>query len=238
MLPSALNLRLQHLEASITRSLNLINEYQIELDDEDEPNKRSKYRRRIEQLNQSKDAYEQEFTELQVQLFNNQPVRTENISTQLQKMDEKLFQLNNKLNNLSDDQSILHKVLISYFNTDEQILLRPFTHQLNEEQVVTIQATLEAIDDNQISEDEVYRILTDIRKLLMVLQDEALALPMEQNAVIEMLNTPNLDAKHALKVSVPIVPFILSYEGELGLGAGLKLKETWEYWKSKFWKNR
>ena len=47
---------------------------------------------------------------------------------------------------------------------------------------------------------------------------------------------PEIDAKHALKVSIPIIPFILAYEGELGLGTGIKLKEVWKNLKSKFGK--
>ncbi|OYD99559.1 hypothetical protein [Nostoc sp. 'Peltigera membranacea cyanobiont' 232] len=67
------------------------------------------------------------------------------------------------------------------------------------------------------------------------MKEKGFELPSGNEAIIEVLNHPTLDAKHALKVSIPIIPFILSYEGELGLGAGVKIREAWERWKTKLW---
>jgi hypothetical protein len=86
MIPSALNLRLQQLEENISRVLQLLNEYEAELLDEDDPGRKSKYRRRVESLKQQKVGYEEEFTDLQVQLANEYPLQTKTISSQLQKL--------------------------------------------------------------------------------------------------------------------------------------------------------
>jgi hypothetical protein len=42
-----------------------------------------------------------------------------------------------------------------------------------------------------------------------------------------------LDVGHKLKVSIPIIPLILSYEGEINLKSGLNLKKAWQ--KLKTW---
>ena len=217
----AFNLRLQHLEANIKKILELLNEYEIELADEDDPGKKSKYRRRIEDLSQQRIAYEKEFVELQAQLAGKQAPQVQNIANQL-------HQIDGKLNLLLDSQVTLHQALMSHFSTREQTLILPITEQLKEPQLIEMQAVLEAVDANQISEPEIQKLLTETRQLLTVMREHNLALPGTNNAVIEMINGPSLDAKHALKISVPIIPFILSYEGELGLGAGFKLKESWE----------
>lgn len=60
--------------------------------------------------------------------------------------------------------------------------------------------------------------------------------PVIQQAVVqaqELLSAPNLDTLHRLKVTLPLLPFFLSYEGEMELGQGLNLEMLWE--KMKGW---
>ena len=49
----------------------------------------------------------------------------------------------------------------------------------------------------------------------------------------EVVDDPKLDVGHKLKVSIPIIPLILSYEGEIDLKSGLNLKKAWQ--KLKTW---
>lgn len=125
-----------------------------------------------------------------------------------------------------------------HFSPKEQELLLPFTQKLDEPESINIQAFLEAVETDQASEEDVQLMLTETRSLLEKLQGQNLALPAGKEAVSEIINSPTIDAKHALKVSIPIIPFILAYEGELGLGTGINLKETWQHWKTKFAGNR
>jgi hypothetical protein len=231
MIPSAFNLRLQQLEENISRVLQLVNEYEAELLDEDDPGRKSKYRRRVESLKQQKAGYEEEFTDLRVQLTNEYPLQTQIISSQLQEID-------NKIELLLDNQTSLSQVLMLHFSPKEQELLLPFTEKLDEPDLINIQAFLEAVETDQASEEEVQLILSETRIFLKKVQEQNLALPAGKEAVSEIINYPTIDAKHALKVSIPIIPFILAYEGELGLGTGINLKETWQHWKTKFMRIR
>jgi hypothetical protein len=231
MIPSALNLRWQQLEENISRVLQLLNEYEEELLDEDDPGRKNKYRRRVESLKQQKSGYEEEFAELQVQLAGEYPLQTENISSQLQEID-------NKIDLLLDSQVSLSQALMLHFSPKEQELLLPFTQKLDGPELINIQAFLEVVETDQVSEREIQLMLTETRALLEKLQKQNLALPVGKEAVSEIINSPTIDAKHALKVSIPIIPFILAYEGELGLGTGINLKETWQHWKTKFIKSR
>jgi tRNA/tmRNA/rRNA uracil-C5-methylase (TrmA/RlmC/RlmD family) len=231
MIPSALNLRLQQLEENISRVLQLLNEYEAELLDEDDPGRKSKYRRRVESLKLQKAGYEEEFAELQIQLASECPLQTKTISSQLQEID-------NKIELLLDSQVSLSQALMLHFSPKEQELLLPFTQSLDEPELINIQAFLEAVETDQASEREIQLMLTETRLFLEKLQEQNPALPAGKEAVSEIINSPTIDAKHALKVSIPIIPFILTYEGELGLGAGINLKEVWQDWKLKFHKNR
>lgn len=232
MIPSALNLRLQQLEKNISQVLQLLNEYEAELLDEDDPARKSKYRRRVESLKQQKSGYEEEFAELQTQLISEYPLQTQTISNQLQEID-------NKIELLLDSQASLSEALMLHFSPKEQELLLPLTQQLAEPDLISIQAFLEAVETDQPSEDEVQLILSETRTLLGELKKKRdFALPAGEEAVSEIINSPTIDAKHALKVSIPIIPFILAYEGELGLGTGINLRKTWQHWKTKFTENR
>ena len=51
--------------------------------------------------------------------------------------------------------------------------------------------------------------------------------------VAELASAPGLDVKHKLKITLPIVPVLLSYEGEIELSSRLDLEEAWR--KAKDW---
>jgi hypothetical protein len=230
MFPSSLHLRLQQLETNISRVLQLLHEYEEELLDEDDPGKKSRYRRRIENLKKLKVEYEKEFTELQTQLGEQYPLQAKTIASQLQEID-------NKIELLIDSQSTLSKVLMLHFSSREQAFLLPLIQQLDECESIDIQAFLEAVESNQISTEEAQLTLNETRYLLKEIQERGLVLPEANESISELINTPMVDAKHALKISIPLIPFILAYEGELGLGTEINLKEIWKRWKSNFSKN-
>jgi hypothetical protein len=64
--------------------------------------------------------------------------------------------------------------------------------------------------------------------MLAVLEERFPALPPSQVAVAEIIKAPELDAKHKLKVTLHLVPFLVDYEGELELGSGFNINLAWE----------
>ncbi|MGB3402844.1 MAG: hypothetical protein WBA77_09145 [Microcoleaceae cyanobacterium] len=228
MLASIMQMRLQQLEDNVVRVLQLLNDYEVELLDESDPGTKNKYSRRIEQLKQQRDNYERELTAIEKQLM------SEPQEEQLSKITSQLQQIDKKLDWLTDSQAAIHQAILVHFTTEEKALIYPIARQLQETQRVEVESVLEAVESNQVSEEETKLIVDQLKQALVLLKKEGLELPSDNKEIIEILNSPTLDAKHALKVSIPIIPFILSYEGELGLGTGIKLKETWNQWKEKF----
>lgn len=43
-----------------------------------------------------------------------------------------------------------------------------------------------------------------------------------------MVSAPELSVKHKLKVTIPIVPLLLGYEGEVELNSRLNLEASWQ----------
>lgn len=229
MLPSIMQMRLQQLEDNVVRVLKLLNEYRVELIDKPDPGTKNKYRRRIEDLRKQRDEYESELIAIQEQLTKEQPKEQISIIT------SQLQQIDSKLNWLADSQAALHQTIFVHFTTDEKDLVAPIANQLEEAQVVEVESVLEVVESNQVSEEETKLVLTQLQQTLALLKEKGFQLPSGNEAIVEVLNHPTLDAKQALKVSIPIIPFLLSYEGELGLGTGIKIKEIWERWKTKSW---
>ncbi len=55
----------------------------------------------------------------------------------------------------------------------------------------------------------------------------------EVEKVSGIVADPKLDSNHKLKYSIPIIPLILSYEGEVELKSGLNLKKAWQSLKAR-----
>jgi hypothetical protein len=227
MLPAIMQMRVTQLEGHVTRVLSLINDYEVELSDESDPLTKSKYRRRMEDLRQQYNSYEKELITIQEQMSNEQP------QEQISIIESKLQRIDEKLNWLAGGQIALHQTILEHFTAGEIAVIEPITRQLEEAQIVEVESVLRAIDSNQVGEEDINLVVAQLKQVLDSMKEKNIALPSGNEAIIEILNYPTLDAKHALKVSIPIIPFILSYEGELGLGAGVKIREAWEHWKTK-----
>ena len=223
-----LNLRLDQLEANINRVLKLVCEYENELLDEDDPARKSKYRRRIESLREQETQYVAELSQLKAQLdYNQNKIQTQNITSQLQ-----IF--STKLDFLLEHRISISQVLTRHFTQREQAQITPFIQKIDQSDILNVQVFLEALEAGEITDVDINLILDETRNLLKIFQERNISILTGNESIPEIINAPTVDTKHALKWSIPLIPFILSYEGELGLGAGIKLKETWQRLQSKF----
>jgi hypothetical protein len=68
-------------------------------------------------------------------------------------------------------------------------------------------------------------VLAEIRLHAAQTADRQLAASLEHAAALA--EDPGLDVKHKLKVTIPIVPFLLEYEGEFELNSRLNLRRVW-----------
>jgi hypothetical protein len=81
---------------------------------------------------------------------------------------------------------------------------------------------------------ELEETLVAVQHTLSEIQQQGIALPdstltsEEVEHLSEVADAPKLDAKHKLKITVPIIPYLLSYEGEVELKSGLNLEAVWK----------
>jgi hypothetical protein len=218
--------RLHDLTDNIAKDNALLKEYEDALRSEDDPRRKSRYRQEIEYFKDSARAYKQEYKELEKQAAGEQLVEVHALADQLQQMNSKLNLVLNGQVEIHRDLSETRKALLSRYDESERVLIGVFTQQLNQSQLVLTQALFTALESEQLSESEMQQMI----KLLV------LRIPtpsMSQTNVLKILKDTELDARHKLKISIPIIPFLVDYEGELELGTSFDFQTAWEWIEAK-----
>jgi len=144
--------RIQHLADNIQKDLDLLKEYEDTLRLEDDPRRRAKYHREIEQLRESAASYKREYDELQIQVADKPSVPMQNVGTQLQQMDTKLDTLLEGQKTIQDNLVDVRKTILARFDANEQTIIATIVDRLDEEQLVNTQAVLDSITTRQFEE--------------------------------------------------------------------------------------
>lgn len=223
---SILTRRLKDLEDHIKLDSALLKNYEDELRYEDDPRRKSKYNRAIEELRESANRYQQEYDRLHQQITGESTVQMHSVAIQLEEVNNRLDRLSAGQEAIYGNINHLRQGLLAHYEAGEKNIISAITYQLNESQINTISALLDAIEANKVSDAEMQNILPSIQEGLSILQQRGITLTGSQEEIVQVINAPQMDFKHRLKIAVPIIPFILDYEGELELGTGINLKEA------------
>ena len=219
MLSQIFQQRLTDLLDNITQDQKLLKEFEEALTVEDNPRTLKKYKKEIKRQQESIDNYKQEYTELEQQLTGISTPQIQVVGNQLQIIENQLQQLDTKLNIVLIKQDSL----LSRYQASEQAILRVIIEQLNQTQLALTENMLNAVAANQVSESEML-------EMLAVLESRIPSLPASSQAEIaEIIKSPELDTRHKITMTLPIVPFLINYEGELELGTGFNIKSAWEF---------
>ena len=231
--PEVSGLRLQHLADNIQQDLELLKDYEDALRYQDDPRQRARYRREIEQLRGSAARYQQEYDELRAQVVGEPPAAMQDVANQLQHMDIKLDTLLNGQIALRDDLTDLRQAVLARFDISEQTIIAAVVKRLDQGQLATVQAVLDAIEAERVQESQLQETLTTVQETLAEIQQRGTAffdaaLVDGAERLSELVDAPKLDVKHKLKITLPIIPTILSYEGVVELKSGLDLEAAWQ----------
>ena len=221
MLSPGFHQRLQDLEHHIAQEQKLLKEFEEVLGDQTDPRDQRKYRREIKRQKESIAGYQQEYNELQQELTGQPSTRMQEMGNQLQQMDAKLNILLSSQVAIYENLDQMRQDLLLRYNATEQATVEAVAQHLDRNQLLLTQNLLDALESNQVTEQQ-------MQQMLAVLEERVPALPPSQAAVAEIIKAPELDAKHKLKVTLPLVPFLVDYEGELELGSGFNIKSAWE----------
>lgn len=122
--------------------------------------------------------------------------------------------------------------ILARFDASEQRIVQPILARLDQQETTLLDKILDVLDVATFGADELDRHLAAIDAALAEVNarageiaDRQLAASAQQ--VDELASAPGLDARHRLKVTIPIVPVLLSYEGEFELNSRLDLAAAW-----------
>lgn len=223
MLDDIFHQRLQDLQDNIDQDRELLKEFENALRDEDDILKVRRYKKQTKRIEESIANYTKEYQELKQQLSSTSEPQIQKVGNQLQLVEKQLQQIDTKLNVVLVNQSSL----LNRYNETEKSIITVIVEQLNQTQLAFTETILNAIEANQVSESE-------MQQMLAVLEENIPSLPPSTQAEItEIIKSPQLDAKHKITVTFPIVPLLVNYEGELELGTGFNIQSAWDYIKNK-----
>ena len=213
--------RLKDLEDNIAKDNKLLNEYEGKLRYTSDPRDIGSYEEEIKRQQEYVIRYQKELNELNQKLTNYQPSQMLYVEKQLQQMDEKVDFLVKGQIAIYKKQAEIRQELSSRYNDSEKAIIASITKQLNRMQLVLTDNLLQALDDNMVSEPE-------MQQMLAVLEERLPSLPPSQAAIVEIIKDPEIDVRHKLKVTLPIIPLLVEYEGEVEIGSGFNINSAWE----------
>jgi hypothetical protein len=219
--PEIFKQRLSNLLSNIAGDESLLREFQDTLRYEDDPLRKGKYRREIMRLKESISQHQQEYEELsQKTSVEEQPAEVKAAGTQLRQIGEKLDLILEGQVATNQGLTEMRLALLSSYSQTEQAVIEGIAEQLSQSQLALSQNLLDALEENKLTDSEM--------KQLLSLLEEHLPLLLAHKTAAEIITDPSLDVKHRLKVAIPIIPFLLDYEGEIELGTGFNIKTAWE----------
>jgi septal ring factor EnvC (AmiA/AmiB activator) len=228
--------RIQDLADNIRQDMNLLKAYEDELRYETNPRRLAGYRREIERQRESLTRYQQEYDELQKQVIGEPPAEMVDTADLLRQMDAKLDDVLKNQKVMQDDLKDLRKTLLARFDASEQAIITAIVQRLDQNQLATVQSILDEIETHRVPQNELQETLSTLQQALLEIRQTGLndlQLVSEAKDLLEMVDDPKLDVHHKLKVSIPIIPLILTYETEVELKSGLNLKAAWQRLKAR-----
>jgi hypothetical protein len=102
--------------------------------------------------------------------------------------------------------------------------------RLDDNQRITVQAILNALEERGDQDREFKELLDRLGELISELkqtQIEDPALKKDMTEAEGYIKDAELDVKHALEYTIPLIPLFLNYKGVIELGSGLNLLNAW-----------
>jgi len=230
-------LRIKHLEGNIKKDLELLKAYDDALRYERDPLLRMRYSSETEIVRESLAGYQQEYEELKKQVTGELPAGMQSTANLLQQMNTKLDDIQKSQIAMQEELVTLPTTLLARFDTSEQTIISAVVQRLDESQLADVQSILDGIEAQRVPQIEQQEILKAVQQVLSEIKQNKAGLLDSKLANVkkasEGVTDPNIDSSHKLKISIPIIPLILSYESEIGLKSVLNLKNIWQSLKAK-----
>jgi len=143
----------------------------------------------------------------------------------------KLGEMDEKIDLIKEDIKSLKQSILDRFELNEQKILLPVFERLGKNMLETIGGLLDATKENRISKNLIEETMNAAREMItemksMQIKDSEVTKSLDYCDTV--INSPELKIENKIKVTIPIIPLLLSYEGSYSFQTGAKLDEVWK----------
>lgn len=161
--------------------------------------------------------------------------RLQQLAAQINQTHSATYQVIGGKNNTIGDNPIgiyaeqergLEQTIRNLFEIHEQNLMLHMASLIEGKYMETTNQVLQAIDQATIHDKEMQVVLDTLRVEFEALRTTSHGEQVQ--AVEDLISAPHLDVRHRLKLTIPLLPLFLSYEGELETNSSLNLEGLWQ----------
>lgn len=167
-------------------------------------------------------------TERLIEALRTQPPATPMRAAELRGL---LAQLQAQVQQVNTTLQAGFSTVLARFDLGEQCVVGPILARLDAQHMAEMAAILAVFDTAVISHDEMHQHLVVVHTAVLEAQQMARLqgrpLPANLAETVELAEAPGLDVKHKLKLTIPIIPLLLDYEGEFELSSKMNLENVW-----------
>jgi hypothetical protein len=224
--------RLIDLEDHINKDLELSKQYEDVLRYEDDPRRSAKYQNEIGKLKASTDRYRQEYESFQLSLNQQSYPEESSLKNQLNTIQEGIIKLQAGQRAIYNNITSLQFNILSRFDEAERKIMSTILLSIDESELKIVNSMVDAVERSQLSADEIRQITAISEVAIEQLPKHATG--EESQEIIKLLKSPELENKHRLTLTIPIIPMLLNYEAELEIGSGINIAQVWKSLSKRF----
>lgn len=232
-------IRKKQLMDNIKRQYKLLHEYEKKRDLSERPKEIELFNDEITNITQSLNEYIIQYNRICQEEGMTAPQEVASILTELQVLKQRQQQIISK-----QDETLMavwqaRNAILKRITTVYQDSMRVLLSALDEQETNIVQAIVEDIDQKQLTEIEMTELLTAIQQGYTELQQKALPIftayevSQETKKLPQVWNSPDISTGGKLKLSIPIIPKILTYETDLSVNVKESLNGFWKKFKKK-----
>jgi len=152
----------------------------------------------------------------------------------IQKDDEflrRLGKMEEKISAIHEDIKSFRQCLLDRFELSERKILSSVFERLDKDKLEIVNDLLDAVQENKVSEDLTEETLKAARDLITELRSTQICdaeIAKGVDSWEDAINSPELKVENKIKVTIPIIPLLLTYEGSYNFETGMKLDDAWK----------
>jgi hypothetical protein len=142
----------------------------------------------------------------------------------LGKIEEKIFAIHK-------DIKSFRRCVLDRFEHNEKKILSSVFERLDKDKLEIVNDVLDAVQENRVSEELTEETLKATRDLINEIKSKEIhdvEIAKELNSWDDALNSPEFKVENKIKVIIPIIPLLLTYEGSYSFESGIKLDKAWK----------